>query len=194
MKSLFFRIFVSFWIAQALFIILVTIALNPVRRKVESQGPEVLAETVNAYQTGGERAAHDYLETVRNTERVRAYVFDASGKELAGRRVPPWIEEARRGTAFNRGWLENVLPSRMNRQALTLDGKRYTLVLELPPGPRLFFGSRDLPGLGITIALISSGLVCYLLARSLTSPVTRLRRAAQSLAAGDLTARTGAPG
>jgi len=35
--------------------------------------------------------------------------------------------------------------------------------------------------------------VCYLLARSLTSPVARLRQAAQSLAAGDLSARTGAP-
>lgn len=51
----------------------------------------------------------------------------------------------------------------------------------------------ELPGLGILIAVISSGLVCYLLARSMTGPVTRLRQAAQSLAAGDLSARTGAP-
>jgi two-component system sensor histidine kinase CpxA len=79
------------------------------------------------------------------------------------------------------------------RQALTLDGKRYTIVLELPPGPRIFFGPHEIPGLGITIAIISSGLICYLLAWSMTSPVTRLRRAAQSLAAGDLSARTGAP-
>ena len=35
--------------------------------------------------------------------------------------------------------------------------------------------------------------MCYLLAWSMTSPVTRLRQAAQSLAAGDLSARTGAP-
>jgi len=39
------------------------------------------------------------------------------------------------------------------------------------------------------LAVISSGLVCYLLAWSLTSPVVRLRQAAQRLAAGDLTAR-----
>jgi two-component system sensor histidine kinase CpxA len=77
------------------------------------------------------------------------------------------------------------------RQALTLDGKRYTIVLELPPGPRIFFGPHDIPLLGI--AVILSGLVCYLLAWSITSPVTRLRKAAQSLAAGDLSARTGAP-
>jgi len=35
--------------------------------------------------------------------------------------------------------------------------------------------------------------MCYLLAWSMTSPVTRLRKAAQSLAAGELSARTGAP-
>jgi two-component system, OmpR family, sensor histidine kinase CpxA len=79
------------------------------------------------------------------------------------------------------------LPDRITRQALTLDGKRYTLVLELPPGPRVFFGPHDIPGLGIAIAVITSGLMCYLLSWSITSPVTRLRQAAQSLAAGDLT-------
>jgi len=36
-------------------------------------------------------------------------------------------------------WMDNLLPDRMVRRALTLDGKRYTLVLELPPGPRVFF-------------------------------------------------------
>ena len=35
--------------------------------------------------------------------------------------------------------------------------------------------------------------MCYLLAWSMTSPVTRLRQAVQGLAAGDLSARTGAP-
>ena len=46
------------------------------------------------------------------------------------------------------GWT-SLLPDRILRQALTLDGKRYTLVLELPPGPRVFFGPHEIPGLGI---------------------------------------------
>lgn len=187
----------SFWAAQALFIILailVTIALNPARHGVESRAPEWLAEAVNAYQTGGERAAHEYLETIWHTEHIRSFLFDASGKELSGRHVPPWIEETRRGATFNHGWLSGLMPERIKRFALTLDSKRYTLIIELPPGPRIFLGPpHDFPGLGIAIAIISSGLVCYLLARSMTRPVTRLRQAAQSLAAGDLTARTGAP-
>ena len=207
MKSLFLKIFLSFWAAQALFLvlaILVTIALRPARHGIESQGSQILAEVVNAYQGGGERAAHDYLEEVLHTQHVRAFVFDPSGHELAGRQVPPWIEDVRQGIpphggaphgglTHHRGWMDSLLPDRILRQALTLDGKRYTLVLELPPGPRVFFGPHEIPGLGIGIAVITSGLVCYLLAWSMTSPVTRLRRAAQSLAAGDLSARTGAP-
>src|SRR5712672_1747923 len=207
MRSLFLRIFLSFWAAQALFLvlaILVTIALRPARHGIESQGPQILAEAVNAYQSGGERAVHDYLEELLHTQHVRAFVFDPSGHELSGRQVPPWIEDTRQGVPLHggaprgglphhHGWIDNLLPDRIFRQALTLDGKRYTLVLELPPGPRVFFGPHDIPGLGLTIAVISSGLMCYLLAWSMTSPVTRLRKAAQSLAAGDLTARTGAP-
>jgi two-component system, OmpR family, sensor histidine kinase CpxA len=207
MRSLFLRIFLSFWAAQALFLvlaILATIAMRPARHGIESQGPQILAEAVNAYQSGGERGAHDYLEELLHTQHVRAFVFDPSGHELSGRQAPPWIEDTRQGVPphggaphggfpHHRGWIDSLLPDRILRQALTLDGKRYTLVLELPPGPRVFFGPHEIPGLGITIAVISSGLICYLLAWSMTSPVTRLRKAAQSLAAGDLSARTGAP-
>jgi len=203
MKSLFLKIFLSFWAAQALFVvlvILVTIAMRPARHGIESETPQILAEVVNAYQSGGARAAHDYLEEVRHTHHVLAFAFDPLGHELAGRQVPPWIEDIRQGVAprgggpHHRGWIDRLLPAPFVRQALTLDGKRYTLVLELPQGPRnLFFGPHDIPGLGITIAILTSGLMCYLLAWSLTAPVTRLRTAAQSLAAGDLSARTGAP-
>jgi signal transduction histidine kinase len=207
MKSLFLKIFLSFWAAQALFVvlaILVTIALSPTRHGMESEGPQILAEVVNAYQSGGERAAHDYVEELWRTQHVWAMVFDPAGHELSGRPGPPRMEDGRPGgpnpdiflhggPPHHHGWLDNLLPNRVIRQALTLDGKRYTLVLVLPPGPRVFFGPHDIPGLGIGIAVITSGLMCYLLAWSMTSPVTRLRKAAQSLAAGDLSARTGAP-
>src|ERR1700687_4250926 len=202
MKSLFLKIFLSFWAAQALFLvlaILVTIALRPARHGVESQAPQILAEAVNAYQSGGEHGAHDYVEELWRTQHMRAFVFDPSGHELTGRLVPPWTEDVRQGVAprggplHHRGWMDKLMRDPILRQALTLDGKRYTLVLELPSGPRVFFGPHEIPGLGITIAIITSGLMCYLLAWSMTSPVTRLRKAAQSLAAGDLSARAGAP-
>ena len=60
--------------------------------------------------------------------------------------------------------MESILPGHIKRLAWTLDGKRYTLIMEMPPGFRVFFGPHA--PLLLTLAVISSGLVCYLLARS----------------------------
>ena len=198
MRSLFLRIFLSFWAAQALFLvlaILVTNAMRPARDPAaETLRNRALTEAVNAYVTGGQHAAGEYLEGFQHSQHIRAYIFDPSGREITGRLAPPWIEDmARSGQSFHRSWIDSLLPERISRQAQVFDGQRYTLVVELPPGPRVFFGPHGIPGLGITIAVISSGLVCYLLAWSMTSPVTRLRQAAQRLTAGDLSARAGAP-
>ncbi|PYX28028.1 MAG: two-component sensor histidine kinase [Acidobacteria bacterium] len=197
MRSLFLKIFLSFWAAQALFLvlaILVVIALRPTREPgIESMVARVATESVAAYKDGGEPAARSYVEDLENTQHVHAFIFDPSGKEISGRMVFPWIEDMRRtGRVRHRSWLDSFMPERFYRQSQSIDGQNYTLVLEFPAGPRVF-GPHGIPSLGLTIAVISSGLVCYLLAWSLTSPVVRLRQAAQRLAAGDLTARTGAP-
>jgi len=63
----------------------------------------------------------------------------------------------------------------------------------LPPGPRVFIGPRGMPLPALVILVISSGIVCYFLAWYLTKPIVRLRAAARQLAAGDLSARSGAP-
>src|ERR1700746_1687868 len=74
------------------------------------------------------------------------------------------------------------------------DGKhRYTVVLGLPPGPRVFIGPRGVPITGRIFGGCTVGLVCSLVSGLLTKPIVRLRTAARQLAAGDLTARTGAP-
>jgi two-component system sensor histidine kinase CpxA len=72
----------------------------------------------------------------------------------------------------------------------TADGHHYTEIIELPPSPSGVFGPHGLP---IFIGILSSGLVCYLLARYLTAPIVRLRAATQKLAEGDLAARAGMP-
>jgi hypothetical protein len=58
MRSLFLKIFLSFWGAQALFsvlVILATIALAPTREisAVEALQPKILSEALGAYQSGG---------------------------------------------------------------------------------------------------------------------------------------------
>jgi two-component system sensor histidine kinase CpxA len=196
MRSLFLKIFLCFWLAEALFIvlaILVTLAFRPSRGSWEGLRARSLNEAVQAYERGGEQEARQYLEDLQQSQHIRAFLFDEKGTEVSRRAAPEWLEQAGRGRpARSHGFPWNFLPNRVLTQAAVGgDGRRYMLVIELPPGPRIFFGPRGFPGTGFLIAVISSGLVCYVLARYLTSPVVRLRAATQRLAAGDLSARAG---
>jgi two-component system, OmpR family, sensor histidine kinase CpxA len=199
MKSLFLKIFLSFWVAQALFLvlaILVTLALRPQRNSTwEALRTTVLNEAVSQYEQGGEQQVRQYLETVQAAQHVRAYIFDERGNEISHRSPPDWAERVANGGSRNPhdGFIIPA-PTVLRESRASSDGHhRYTLVLGLPPGPRVFFGPRGMPVPGLIIAVLSSGLVCYFLAWYMTKPVARLRAATQQLAAGDLTARAGDP-
>jgi len=201
MRSLFLKIFLSFWLALALSVvlaILVTLAMRPQRDSAtwEALRAKALGEAVQAYEQGGEPQVREYLEDLEQSHDVRAFLFDEQGNELSQRPAPPWAERIARGRAMRRppGFWAKWMPERFMRQSTTgASGRQFTLVIELPPGPRLFFGPHGVPGLGLLIAIVSSGVVSYFLARYLTAPVVRLRTATQQLAAGDLTARAEAP-
>ncbi|HWJ47235.1 MAG TPA: histidine kinase dimerization/phospho-acceptor domain-containing protein, partial [Candidatus Udaeobacter sp.] len=198
MKSLFWRIFLSFWIAQALFVILailVTIVFRPRSSTWEALRTSVLNDAVSAYEEHGDEGLHNYLENLDHTQHVRAYLFDEHGDELSKRPAPDWAMRVAAGgpRSPHDGFLFPAPPVQRDSRASS-DGKhRYTVVLGLPPGPRVFIGPRGVPFTGLIIGVVTSGLVCYLLAWFLTKPIVRLRTAARQLAAGDLTARTGAP-
>jgi len=200
MRSLFVRIFLSYWLAQALFLILailLTLAVRPSGEiaTIQSQQARFLNETVQAYRAGGEDGTRKYLKNLHESQHVRLFIFDEKGHELLDRRPPNWIAEVARGQRHTADSLWGRLgPFRLLRFSETLaDGQRYTMVTELPPEEHGLFGPHGVPGLGLCIAILTSGLVCYILARYLTSPIVRLRAATQKLASGDLTARAGLP-
>src|SRR6201993_4113755 len=198
MKSLFWRIFLSFWIAQALFLvlaILVTIVFRPRNSTWEALRTTVLNDAVSTYEEAGNEGLRNYLENLDHTQHVRAYLFDEKGNELSTRPAPDWAMRVASGgpRSPHAGFLFPAPPVQRDSRA-SWDGKhRYTVVLGLPPGPRVFIGPRGVPFTGLIIGVVTSGLVCYLLAWYLTKPIVRLRTAARQLAAGNLTARTGAP-
>ena len=198
MKSLFLRIFLSFWIAQALFLVLaiiVTLAFRPRQATWEAQRTAILNDATAAYEEGGRLQLQKYMENVEVTQHLRAYLFDEKGVELSGRAAPDWaIRVASGGPRVPRdGFIIPAPPVQRDSRASADGTHRYTVVLGLPPGPRVFFGPRGLPIPGLIIAIISSGFVCYLLSWYLTKPIVKLRTATRQLAAGDLTARAGAP-
>ncbi len=199
MRSLFVRIFLSYWVAQALVLvaaILLTLTSRPSTEvaSVEAQQTKFLNEGVQAYQTGGEDGLWRYFRGVHDSQNVRLHLFDQENHSLLGRRVPPPVVEAAQG----KGYAADTLLGRfrpfqfLRERATGPDGRRYTLIIELPERHG-WFGPHGIPGIGLLIAILSSGLVCYILARYLTSPVVRLRAATQKLASGDLSARAGMP-
>jgi len=73
------------------------------------------------------------------------------------------------------------------------NGREYIFATELPFGPRAAFRvNRGVILMEWSIALLISGLICYLLTRHLTTPILELRQAAQQLASGDLNTRAAA--
>ena len=198
MRSLFLKIFLSFWVATALFIvlaILVTLAMRPTRKvsAVEALPSKFLAEAVEAYQSGSTEKLRDYLRGLGETQHIHSVLFDERGP-LIGHPPRPWFSETARGErpTADTFWGRISPHFQMLKTSMTgNDGHRYTLVTELPPGQNALFGPGGVPGLGILIAVLSSGLVCYILSRYLTSPILRLRKATLKLAGGDLSARAG---
>jgi len=196
MRSLFLKIFLSFWGAQALFLvlaILVTLAMAPTREisAVEASQKRLLAEAVQAYQAGGVEKLRDYLRSLAESQHVHSVLFNEQGP-LTGRSVRPQFAETVRGQRRTADTLLGRINPHFQMLKVSMmgsDGHTYTLVTELPNGQNQIFGR--VPVLGILIAVLTSGLVCYLLAQILTSPIIRLRKATQRLAAGDLTARAG---
>ena len=184
--------------ALALFVVLavlVTLAFRPRSSTWEALRTTVLNDAVPAYEEGGARQLRQYMDNLEKTQKVRAYLFDEKGVEVSGRGAPDWAMRVAAGgpRSPHDGFLFPAPPVQRDSRASS-DGKhRYTVVLGLPPGPRVFFGPRGMPVPGLIIAIISSGLVCYFLAWYLTKPIVRLRAATRQLAAGDLTARSGAP-
>jgi len=200
MRSLFFRIFLSYWIAQALFVvvaILVASALRPSHElsTLQAQQSKFLSEGLAAFQAGGETGLWKYSRGVHEAQHVRLYISDEQGTDLLRRQPPPWVQRAQRGELRTAdSFWGRLRPMQFLRTSMTAaDGHRYILIIELPPEPHPWFGPHGVPGLGVVIAILVSGLVCYILARYLTSPIVRLRAATQKLAAGDLAARAGMP-
>ena len=182
--------------AQALFVVLavlVTVALRPRGSSWEALRTTALNDAVAAYEEGGATKAAEYLDGLQANQHVRAYLFDDQGDEVSHRGAPDWaVRMFRSGSPSPRDGFVIPAPKVLKESRASSDGlHKFTLVMGLPPGPRVFLGPRGMPIPGLIIGVITSGLVCYLLAWYLTMPIVRLRAAARQLAAGDLTARSG---
>jgi two-component system, OmpR family, sensor histidine kinase CpxA len=196
-RRLFWKMFISFWIAQTAFFIYLGFRTHQLTRSagplwlVSAQRtlPVVASSAVEHYTSGGIPAASQYLTTMSDGSRIRMWLVDPAGMDVTGTPLPQDVAEAVRNTrnspeATVRVNTEQTLVSSRaagSRGAYTLVAKYNTVPLLRGEGLfRLF-----------AISTILASIACFLLAHYLSAPIWQLRLATRRLASGDLEARAG---
>ena len=202
MHSLYWRIFLAFWVALALILVgTVTVAVNATAHRTDRpwiQRGQLYAQAARAFESGGPAALRSWLQSLPAEPLGRTFVVEPAGRELLGRPLPPFLRgssatAAAPGGGTQAGSSAGAIAPRGGALVLVAPGgSTYHVVIgPVHDRPRLF-GELELPGVPLTllaIALVVSGAVCYVLARYLAAPVDRLRLATRRLAAGDLNVR-----
>lgn len=211
MRSLFFKIFFWFWLAMVVIgVVLVAVTVStqstliiPLQRGMISSALTSYARTsADTYESGGRRELAKQLLYAERHTHIRVFLFDREGREVSGLLAskPFGVPDTRQ---LRRQALRSVAPQFEiswayvlgAQRATTPAGARYVLVGVMPRGllglPRI-----DPYALAerLLIVLLTGGVLCYLLARHITTPVVKLRAATRQLAQGDLTARVGRTG
>ena len=149
------------------------------------------------YEQSGKQAVQDYLDQMQVQKSVRFYFFDEDGNSLLDRGVP----ELPLKLAKNKRALEETTRQNLSlvdpRQGLALrlvsgpSGRRYTLAFQR--SPTLIMPVSEAVGSHPYLRILAIGLfgalLCFLLTRHITKPISRLSDVATSLASGRLETR-----
>ncbi len=198
MHSLFFRIFVLFWLAMALIVgssiaTTFTIAAREYEPPELQRRPSAAIQASEILARGGLGALQSWLSTNKNSVGDRElFIVGPDGQDILGRHLPEGAQ--RRLEFFNReGFPRNFRPSRAAPQIVAADGSTYTVV-SIPRRPSIF-GALSLPAISLTIlgiALVVSALTSWWLAEHLTAPIRRIQEGARALASENLDMRVSA--
>lgn len=198
-RRLFWKIFISFWLAQMAFIAYLGVRANQLygtqgplwHLSAQKTMPLIAEASLEKYRTGGSSALQAELQKRSDPERINFWLLDSRGQNLSGNPEPELVAEAieKHRQGLDAGDLGNHVV--LFTDVKDGQGNSYTLVghYVLSRSASLFRGE----GLvrAIFISSLLSGLTCLLLAHYLTRPIGILRSATQQLASGDLDARAG---
>jgi two-component system sensor histidine kinase CpxA len=196
-RSLFLKIFFYFWLAAAAMIGTLNLMLwfsfvqdpNPERRRgALGEALNLYAESaVQVYDSEGPQAFEQYVTRSLKEAGTEIELFDEDGNPL----TPPTPAEAIRVAAEIKQTQQHVSQvtalARLTwgRTVIAPSGRNYIFVTRLRQ-PYVF---RGLPPFGIVLSILAAGVISYLLALYLTSPVKKLKSVVQSFAEGNLDVR-----
>ncbi len=210
MHSLFFRIFLLFWLSMAVIAAGSIAITNAVAaREFESQElqrrPSVAFDASEVLARGGVAALRQWLGA--NRRRILGhdiFIIGPNGADILGR---PLSQNATRRMTFIRreasmgfenrrfggGAPMDLRPQRLAPQIVLADGSTYTVLVA--PRRSTMFGALSLPGRPLAvlaIAIIVSALASWWLAEHLSAPIRRIQAGARALASENLEVRVSA--
>ena len=202
--SLFLKIFLWFWLAIALLIgVFSFVSWTTQNEPLVRQRRILFTENFNfqvqtaeqIYQNEGKAGLDEYLARFKNSERVSAVgLYDKNRQLISGDEIQAnglkLFDTAMQSEAveFDRSTDETFAARKIQLR----DASEYVLIIQFKRfQPMIVAPDRNTWIWRILAVILTGGLVCYGLARYLTSPIVKLRRATKELASGDLHTRVG---
>ena len=196
-RGLFLKIFLWFWLASAGIIAALNLALwfsiamdpNPERNHgAFGEALNLYAESaVQVYDREGPQAFAQYVSRSLKEAGSEIYLYDARGTSLtsANSEDASIVAEAARTTQQHVSHVTALGRITWGREVAGPSGKTYIFVTRL----RQPYQPRRLTAVEIISAIVVAGIIAWLLALYLTSPLKKLRSTVQAFAQGNLNVR-----
>ncbi|ARH00258.1 two-component system sensor histidine kinase CpxA [Legionella micdadei] len=198
MRSLYWKIFLSFWLATILIIITTAWVTSEIAQKSSIPARERVfmdsyaTAAVATFESGRHEALEKWLSQMGDSRQMNLYLLTSTGEIIGDPKPPDVVKQI----AANLEELDDGLLKFgdiiVSHEILSTSGRAYRLVA-VSEKPLAHFV--EIPWAGLTIrlliAIIISGLICYFLSIYLTKPLRSLRLAAKSIATGKLNTRVG---
>jgi signal transduction histidine kinase len=202
-RSLFLKIFMSFWLTMALTIGVLTLMSRisnteslPERasRGPLREGLTLYSEAaIRVYEREGTKALDEFVRRSLQESGTEIFLFDAAGTPLTSNNAESVATVVKELQASPQDQPPRLFPlftgatrATWGRFIVSAGGKPYIFVARFrqPGGPPPFFTAPR-----IAVSILIAGAVCYLLALYLTSPVKKLKAVVKQFAEGNLDVR-----
>jgi two-component system sensor histidine kinase CpxA len=198
MNSLFLKVFLWFWLAMALVIGALFLTTELTRQRQQYPAFNSMDKVMSAfarlavatYEREGREGIVKLFGDSEDGQSITFYLFDERGVEVSGKNPTPAMQDMAKRAAAAGGIIRGAPGQRMFfAHPVTTDGGRRFVLVDSRGGRGFFSDQPVAQALRVLAVLLTAGLLCYLLARYIVSPVIKLRAVTGQLARGDLSAR-----
>ncbi len=193
MYSLFWKIFFTYWLtilAIEGFTAWITADLSeyeihPILEQQNAQFVSSSTQAVSVLTSEGLPALYTWLQNENNLDAVNEiFIFNRYQEEINNKPIPDNVKVLLASDYSNQTLVNHSQPIKnlLSFKTTTPAGEDYYVVsiFEHPPLIKYLLAPQR-----VIFSILISGLICFLLARYFTSPLSRLRRSTQMLTLGD---------